>query len=94
MCDLRTARRKGEAIMATDFTEGVKHDHKASRRWSEVQKNPNSPGAPLSLVPLCKKLQPSPLVSVAKYLELWDMPLARRHVDWYLKESGKDFDEN
>ena len=34
------------------FHEGVNHGHKPSLRWAEVQKNPNSPGAPFMLV-LC-----------------------------------------
>lgn len=79
--------------MATVFHEGVKHEHKPSGRWSEVQKNPNSPGAPFLLETLCKVHEPEWLVWWAK-MRIWDNPLALRHIDWYLKGSGLDFNEN
>ncbi|HEV3198235.1 MAG TPA: hypothetical protein VGZ73_10015, partial [Bryobacteraceae bacterium] len=79
--------------MSTEFHAGVNHAHKPSGRWPEVQKNPNSPNAPFLLESLCKIRDPEDLVWWAKW-RLWDNPLARRHIDWYLKGTGADFDEN
>jgi hypothetical protein len=84
---------KEHVIMSTVFHEGVNHGHKPSGRWSEVQKNPNSPAAPFLLETLCKNLEPASLVWTAKQ-RIWDNPLARTHIDWYLKGTGADFVED
>jgi hypothetical protein len=78
----------------TEFHDGDKHDHKPSGRWSEVQNNPNSPNAPWMLETICKHSPtPQKLVSIAK-MNLVFQPLASRHVDWYLRMKGNDFDES
>jgi hypothetical protein len=77
-----------------EFHEGVDHGHKPSGRWSEVRKNPNSPGAPFMLETVCRNSPtPQKLVSTAK-MRLLFQPLATRHVDWYLRNKGVDFNEN
>lgn len=90
-CRNRSHWRSNE--MATEFHEGVNHAHPASRRWSEVQSNPASPGAPFLLETLCKSKSPKDLVWWAKW-RLWDNPMARRHIDYYLKGTGQDFNED
>jgi len=79
--------------MATNFHEGDNHGHKPSYRWSDVQKNPNTPGSG-TLEFFCKRLEPASLIWMGRNLQLWDDPLAKRHVDWYLKASGADYNED
>jgi hypothetical protein len=76
-----------------DFHPGFSHGHTPAGRWSEVQKNPNSPNAPFALETLCKLREPEDLIWWAS-MRIWDNPLAQRHIDWYLKGSGADFNEN
>ncbi len=76
-----------------DYHPGVSHGHTPCSRWSEIQKNPNSPNSPWGLESLCKNCDPDTLVWFAKR-RIWDNPLALKHIDWYLKGSGHDFDED
>lgn len=76
-----------------DFIGGVNHNHQPCGRWSEIQANPNSPGAPFGLETLCKTFSPSSLVWFAKK-RIWDNPLGKRHIDWYLQGTGMDYIEN
>lgn len=75
-----------------DFHEGVMHNHQPSGRWSEVQKNPNSPEGGVA-VTICQNCEPATVVWFARKW-LWDCPLALRHIDWYLKGTGRDFVED
>jgi|SRR5262245_2129818 len=94
-----------------DFTPGVSHNHAPCNDWNKVKEHPNSSvvssdtpeggdglvsviGAPVigGLVRNSK----SPKEVVDKVLSYPFGPLARSHLNWYLKGGGKDYveDEN
>lgn len=77
------------------FHPGVDHKHKPSGRWSDVQDNPNSPGASFALIAACKMMEPQTLVDTAIMVEFRDKPIALAHLNWYLSIGhGADFNEN
>jgi hypothetical protein len=77
------------------FHPGVDHKHKPSGRWSEVQDNPNSPGASWKLIAACKVMEPQTLVDTAIFVEFRDKPIALTHLHWYLSIGhGRDLIEN
>ena len=79
----------------TFFHPGVDHKHTPSGRWSEVQDNPNSPGAGLHLIAACKIMSPRQLVDTAIFVEFRDKPIALKHLEWYLGfGKGADFNED
>lgn len=84
---------QGRKPIVPIFHPGVNHGHTPSKRWADIQKNPNSPNAPFGLETLCKWKEPEDLVWWAKW-RIWDDPLAQRHIDWYLTGTGADFNEN
>jgi hypothetical protein len=75
----------------THFTPGVMHDHHPSGRWADVQKNPNS-GAGIEFT--CRHSSPGTVLSIAKLTYLYDNPIAKAHLNWYLEGSGADFIED
>ena len=80
-------------IMGTEFHPGVNHGHEATGRWSEIQKNPNSPGNPWWIEGSCKERTPLQFVTYIKR-RFWFNPLAGKHIEYYLKGTGVDFNEN
>lgn len=77
------------------YHPGVDHRHTPSGRWSDVQSNPNSPGASIPLIAACKMMSPSQLVDTAVIVEFRDKPIALRHLNWYLSTGhGADFVED
>ncbi len=77
------------------FHPGVDHKHTPSGRWSDVQSNPNSPGASFALIGACKMMQPRQLVDTAIMVEFRNKPIALRHLNWYLSMGrGMDFNED
>ncbi len=78
----------------TVYHPGVNHGHAPCGRWSQIQSNPNSPGAPWYLIAACKILTPRMLVGRAIDNQFDDKPLALLHLKWYLDGNGADFPEN
>jgi len=76
---------------APTFVKGDEHNHKPTGKWSEVQADTKT-DFPVNLV--CKFFSPQGVVDKAKEQEFNDKPIALRHLDWYLKEKGKDFIED
>lgn len=80
--------------MGVEFHEGINHGHEPCGKWSEIQKNPNSPGNPMWVEDLCKQFSPKWFIKIIRQRQAWN-PLADKHIDWYLeKGKGRDFDEN
>lgn len=77
------------------YHPGVDHKHTPSGRWSDVQDNPNSPGAGLHLIAACKIMSPRQLVDTAIFVEFRSKPIALKHLNWYLSTGkGLDFKED
>ena len=75
-----------------NFVPGVNHAHRPSGRYKDVQANPNSS---FLLELACPFLSEQGLMDLAKKQELSDKPIARRHLDFYLKDGhGADFIED
>jgi hypothetical protein len=75
----------------TQFTPGVAHNHRPSRRWRYIQEHPHSRWY-ISWV--CAQSTPRQVAEAAMRYELNDKPLALRHLRWYLSAGGRDFPEN
>lgn len=74
------------------FIPGVNHAHQPSGRYKDVQANPNS-GLLLELA--CPLFSEQGLVDLAKRQQFQDKPIARKHLDFYLKDGkGADFNED
>ena len=79
-------------LQRTVFTPGVNHNHRPARRWSDVQRHPNSGGL-ISVA--CSLFSPSRVVDIAIWRQFGDKPTALRHLRWYLSVGGgRDFPEN
>jgi|GEM_PF-2903773 len=78
-------------LQRTVFTPGAAHNHQPSRRWSEVQSNPNSR---FLLSWICGNSTPRMVADTAMDWEFCDKPLGLRHLRWYLGGGGADFNEN
>jgi len=79
------------------FTEGVNHAHAPSGRYADVQANPNNgPGVfGFALDLACPRMGPDALVALSKSLMFSDKPIAKKHLDFYLKDGhGADFVED
>jgi hypothetical protein len=81
-------------LLPTEFHPGVNHTHVPSGRYSQVQANPNTSN--LILNGLCRTLKtPEELVGAAILAVLMDKPIARAHLEWYLRfGKGRDFVED
>ncbi len=77
------------------YHPGVDHKHTPSKKWSDIQSNPNSPGASMALIAACKMMQPLQLVNTAIMVEFRGKPIALKHLNWYLSTGkGVDFNED
>jgi hypothetical protein len=91
-------------------TPGIQHNHRASGKWSEIQKDPknagfgeNSEGGNtdggifdgLVLTPICK-LCSTPMCVIDKviFAKFGSLPVAKTHIDFYLTGGGRDFNED
>ncbi|MGW8375343.1 hypothetical protein [Streptomyces sp. ODS28] len=74
------------------FHPGVMHEHQPSGRWRDVRQDPKS-GFLIGLV--CGQFDPQDVIAIAVSEELGDKPIARKHVDWYLRDGyGNDYNED
>src|SRR5947209_3067841 len=64
------------------FTKGVKHDHKPSGRWADIQKAPCTSDSLVANA--CSLFSPDALVGVAIMAEFKTKPIALKHLLWYL----------
>lgn len=74
------------------------HAHSPSGRYEEVRKNPNNAPSPVGTIleGLCKSTTtPQELVDSVIALVFGNKPIAKQHLEWYLKNGkGKDFPED
>jgi hypothetical protein len=77
----------------TDFHPGVMHDHQPSGRWADVQKDPNSA---VIIESFCKHFNPEHVLDIAKgtVMGIAGKPIAKDHLNWYLKGGGAVFVED
>jgi len=75
----------------TVFHPTVAHKHTPSRRWSDIQANPNSSWY---LNGLCTIMSPRSLVDAALLGKFGDKPIAKAHLNHYLTGKGRDIVED
>jgi hypothetical protein len=91
------------------FIDGVEHNHPASGKWAVVSSNPRNAGSgddeggvnELGILngkvlgELCKRC-PNPNCVIEKVISLrfGSLPLAKKHIDLYLRGGGRDFNED
>lgn len=73
------------------YHPGVDHGHTPCGRWADIQADPQSGPAETAL---CKVMTPMELVAAAVVAEFGDKPIARAHLEWYLKGGGVTLNEN
>lgn len=81
----------GASFAPTVFTPGVEHNHLPTGRWADVQKDSTAPSA-TELV--CRFHSPDEVVLLARDYEMSDKPLARAHLNHFLRGGGVDLPVN
>lgn len=92
-----------------DFVKGIEHNHSKSGKWSEISKNPNNKGtgddegqlgvfdiaSGKVLDVLCTGC-PTPKCVIDNVIALGfgSLPVAKAHIDFYLRGGGRDFNED
>lgn len=78
-------------LQRVTFVPGVSHDHRPSGMWWRIQASPDSDWAENQV---CGASPPNGVVGAAVLAEFRDKPLALGHLLWYLRGSGRDYNEN
>lgn len=74
------------ASTGTHYTPGEMHNHQPSGRWSDVQQDPRTSNPAIASV--CRLFNPAMVMQIALLSEFGGKPIAREHLNWFLKDGG------